>query len=36
MRAQTRIFLAVLAGFAIGVCAMLTGFLAAWMDGLLP
>ncbi len=36
MRAETRIFLAVVGGFAIGVIAMLSGFVLAWIDGLLP
>lgn len=36
MRAQTRIFLAVVAGIAIGMIAMLSGFVLAWIDGLLP
>ncbi len=36
MKIETRIFLAICAGFAIGVLAMLLGFVTAWIDGLLP
>jgi hypothetical protein len=36
VKAQTRIFLAVCVGMAIGAFAMLAGFLTAWIDGLLP